>query len=136
MLAHELSHRIDMSTAPPGTRTEFFGMRWGIGAERADDLIEEELYGVYRDLNNPRAKHWGPTDEGYARHEVGKELWAEAIRAYMADPNYLKTVAPETAAAIRAAVNENDQLRHIIQFNAGGAPVEFAVPSQKEAQHR
>jgi hypothetical protein len=30
---------------------------------------------------------------------------AEAIRAYMADPNYLKTVAPKTAAAIRAAVN-------------------------------
>jgi hypothetical protein len=126
VLAHELSHHIDMSTAPPVKRTEFRGMRWGIGAERADENIEEELYGVYRDLNNPRAKNWGPTDEGYARHEVAKELWAEAIRAYMADPNYLKSVAPKTAAAIRAAVNENDELRHIIQFNVGGVPGGFA----------
>ena len=43
---------------------------------------------------------------------------AEAVRAYMADPNYLKTVAPRTAKAIRAAVNSHPRLRDIIQFNA------------------
>ena len=42
----------------------------------------------------------------------------EAVRAYMADPNYLKTVAPKTAAAIRAAVNTHPQLSKIIQFNS------------------
>jgi hypothetical protein len=48
---------------------------------------------------------------------------ADAIRAYMADPNYLKTVAPKTAARIREFVNENPRLSKIIQFNslAGGA---------------
>jgi hypothetical protein len=48
---------------------------------------------------------------------------AEAIRAYMADPNYLKTVAPKTAAIIRAAVNSHPTLSKIIQFNAIAAPV-------------
>jgi hypothetical protein len=36
----------------------------------------------------------------------------------MADPNYLKTVAPKTAAAIRAAVNAHPTLSKIIQFNS------------------
>ena len=38
----------------------------------------------------------------------------------MADPNYLQTVAPKTAAAIRAAVNANPRLSRIIQFNTVG----------------
>ena len=45
------------------------------------------------------------------RHFVGddisREYVAEAIRAYMADPNYIKTVAPKTAARIREFVNSN-----------------------------
>ncbi|KQS79043.1 hypothetical protein ASG25_10680 [Rhizobium sp. Leaf384] len=45
----------------------------------------------------------------------------EAIRAYMADPNYIKTVAPETASRIRQCVNDNPRLRDIIQFNSVGA---------------
>ena len=49
---------------------------------------------------------------------------AEALRAYMTDPNYIKTVAPKTAMRIRDAVNNNKQLRDIIQFNSvlGGVP--------------
>jgi hypothetical protein len=35
----------------------------------------------------------------------------------MADPNYLKTVAPKTAAAIREAANSHPVLSKIIQFN-------------------
>ena len=40
----------------------------------------------------------------------------------MADPNYVKTVAPNFAARIRAQVNTNRALRNIIQFNSA-APV-------------
>ena len=40
------------------------------------------------------------------------------MRAYLTDPNYLKTVAPDTAKRIRQFVNDHPQLRHIIQFNA------------------
>jgi hypothetical protein len=98
--------------------------------------IREELRYIYNDLNNPdlemvrrfkpdvdlneseRLRGFGPEDHGYRKRDVDGELVAEAIRAYMADPNYMKTVAPKTAAAIRAAVNPNPQLSKIIQFNA------------------
>jgi hypothetical protein len=43
---------------------------------------------------------------------------ATAISAYLGFPNYLKTVAPKTAAAIRDAVNAHPVLSKIIQFNA------------------
>ena len=36
----------------------------------------------------------------------------------MAEPNYIKSIAPDVAKAIRAAVNPNHRLRRIIQFNA------------------
>jgi hypothetical protein len=55
--------------------------------------------------------------------DVRAEYLAEAIRAYLANPNYLKTVAPMTAASIRATVNENPRLRGIIQFDSGGDPL-------------
>ncbi len=42
---------------------------------------------------------------------------AEAIRAYLQDPNYLKTVAPNVAARIRGAINTTPDLNSIIQFN-------------------
>ncbi len=44
------------------------------------------------------------------------ELTAEAIRAYMQDPNYIKTVAPALAKEIRK-LNSVKGLRDIIQFN-------------------
>jgi hypothetical protein len=45
------------------------------------------------------------------------------IRAYLADPNYLKTVAPKTAAAVREAVNSHPVLSKIIQFNTMAGPL-------------
>lgn len=50
--------------------------------------------------------------------DVKRELMAEAIHAYRVDPNYVKTIAPKTAAAIRAAVNPNPLLNPHIQFNS------------------
>jgi hypothetical protein len=47
----------------------------------------------------------GPQHLGYSAEEAPRELMATAISAYLAFPNYLKTVAPKTAAAIREAVN-------------------------------
>jgi hypothetical protein len=61
-----------------------------------------------------------PQRRGYDSENAPREYMAEAIRAYMTDPNYLKTVAPKTAAAIRAAVNAHPTLSKIIQFNAVG----------------
>jgi hypothetical protein len=53
---------------------------------------------------------------------------AEAIRIYMANPSYMKEVAPKTAAAIRKAVNADPAIRKIIQFNIGGAPLPPVSP--------
>lgn len=48
---------------------------------------------------------------------------AEAIRAYMENPDFIKSYAPSTAKLIREAVNEDPMLKGIIQFNMGGSPV-------------
>ena len=53
----------------------------------------------------------------------------------MTDPNYLKTVAPKTAAAIRAAVNGNPRLSKIIQFNSlAGAAVGGGLLKEKSTE--
>jgi hypothetical protein len=101
--------------------------------------LSKELKGNYNTLNNPNrgypdrseAAPWGkpftPQALGYKGDEVGREYIVEAIRAYLADPNYLKTVAPKTAAAIRAAVNSHPTLSKIIQFNSIAAPAALGV---------
>lgn len=87
--------------------------------------LDAELRRLYNTLNTGQERTRnlsGPQHFGYRRAEVPRELMAEAIRAYMTDPNYIKAVAPEVAARIRAAVNDNPSLRDTIQFNAGGVP--------------
>jgi len=121
--------------------------------------IKTELRQVYNDLNNPdlamrrtmrpdfdpaqagsaKYRNYGPEKSGYKGTDIDRELMAEAIRAYMADPNYLKTVAPRTAARIRAAVNANPRIAPIIQFNellglgatAAGAALLLGTDSQE-----
>jgi len=111
--AHELGHVVD----------EMAGQIPAKG-------LSNELKGVYNTLNNPNRSHpdrneaasWGkpftPQALGYKGDEIPREYMAEGIRAYLADPNYIKTVAPKTASAIRAAVNAHPTLSKIIQFNS------------------
>jgi hypothetical protein len=61
-----------------------------------------------------------------------RELMAEAIRAYLADPNYIKTVAPELAGAIRDAVNSNRILAPVIQFNNLRLPTHAGLEQSPE----
>jgi hypothetical protein len=83
--------------------------------------LEPEVEDVYSTLNtgteqaSPRIL---PQDQGYSLLEAPYEYVAEALRAYMTNPNYFKTVAPNTAAAIRALVNSHPQLSKLIQFNS------------------
>lgn len=97
--------------------------------------IEDELLYIYNDLNNPalndmrrRGKAVEPGDDaafqgfspaffGCDGWEAKVELMAEAVRAYLQDPNYIKTVAWNTAKRIRATVNPHPGLKYIIQFN-------------------
>jgi len=112
--AHENGHVIDQIAGP---------IR--IGA------LYDEFRPVYNTLNNPNRTRngldavpsdqpFGPHSRGYVGEALTREYIVEAIRAYLADPNYLKSVAPKTATAIRAAVNANPRLRNTIQFNSIG----------------
>lgn len=88
----------------------------------------KELNSLYGSLNNPKRSFDGldarpgdvytPWHRQYPPGEVPREYIAEAIRAYMTDPNYIKTVAPNVAAAIRRAVNSNPLTAPYIQFNS------------------
>jgi len=108
---HEIGHAID-----------------DMASQIPTDGLLDELKVVYDALNQPvraRGRHdpgpvadpLTPESFGYAGDDVMREYMAEAIRAYLTNPNYLKTVAPNTAAAIRGAVNAHPTLRPIIQFN-------------------
>lgn len=122
-IAHELAHNIDFKTNPARSVDDYNARKWGI--DPADSpgkaKVNDQLLRIYRDLNNApgaEAKIGRPLDRGYQQAEEARELWAEAIRAYMWDPNYIKTVAPDVAFMIRHHVNRNSSLRKTIQFNA------------------
>jgi hypothetical protein len=82
--------------------------------------IDDELRFIYnttvtgRETTPPRI---GP-DHNYAGDDIPRELMTEAIRTYLANPNWIKTVAPRTAARIREWVNTNPKLSKIVQFNS------------------
>jgi len=108
--AHEFGHAIDHlagNLAKNLTQTEIGELRYVYGTSRSGSE------------NHPFRRQ--PESFRYRPYQVNGELLAEGLRAYMANPNYFKTVAPKTAARIRAAVNDNPRLKKIIQFNSLGA---------------
>jgi len=122
--AHEIGHMIDDLAG------EVVGFD-SAGPIRAIDQagIKAELRGNYHRLNDPGWRRLqegvkpklqtSPESMGYAKGAPSdRELMAEAIRAYMADPNYAKTDMPKTAARIQDYVNTNPFLSKIIQFNS------------------
>lgn len=124
--AHELAHVIDV-----------------IAGYIPVDNHREQLRSIYNTLNNPRRRGGdaapGPLfvpfqrSRNYARAMGDRELMAEAIRAYLVDPNYIKTVAPDLAATIRDAVNSNPRLAPVIQLNNLQLPT-YAGLSQPPGQ--
>ncbi len=126
-LQHEIGHAIDYAVG-------------GI----SQDKIKTELNRVYNTMvtGQERTKNLTrPTDLKYSPNESPGELMAEAIKAYIHNPNYLKTVAPRTAEAIRRAVNTHPHLSKIIQFNSvagaglGLGALGSGYPSQSGAKN-
>lgn len=94
--------------------------------------IERELYKLYNSLNNPirtkggnDAHPWSrrmtPQRMGYEEDARPRELIAEAMRAYMANPNYIKAEAPNVAKRLRSYVNAHPWIKKTIQLNSLGA---------------
>jgi len=103
--AHELGHALDdmVGFLENSLKPQHFG-----------EL--RKVYATMRDKFGTKVPYRQPEDL-YPPSEVPGELIAEGFRAYKANPNYFKTVAPKTAAAIRDAVYRNKTLRKVLQFN-------------------
>jgi len=147
-LRHEIGHMMDDLSGtidPYQNNPKYAGL---MKAHPAPDLnaedyvlpykMENELATIYNDFNNPmlaRARaanpdidprqssffqNFSPTDRGYPKSKVNEERWAEAFRAYLTDPNYIKTVAPNVAVYVREAWNSNPELARILHLNSLG----------------
>lgn len=120
VISHESAHAIDETAGQIDTRG-----------------LSQELKQVFHDLatgvQGRQKFRTEPQHLGYSSEEVPRELMAEAIRGYLTDPNYLKSVAPKTAQRIRDFVNTNPRLSKIIQFNtlAGTAAVNQMSPDDQ-----
>ena len=100
---HEVGHFIDEAAGQ-------------IPAENLDDELRF-IYGTTATGKETRPPRVGP-EKYYQGEEIPRELMTEAIRTYMVNPNWIKTVAPRTAARIREWVNTHPELSKIVQFNS------------------
>lgn len=96
-----------------------------------DKELARELSGIFNTQNNPlrgrgrEALPWNtvtPEGFGYEGEDVAHEYWAEAIRANLTNPNYIKTRGPKVAETIRR-VWRNSPYSEILRFNSALAPV-------------
>jgi len=83
---------------------------------------------VYQDQNVPMTSrkidaNVAPERYGYKGSDVNAEYWADALRAYIQNPNYIKSTAPKLAKELRDLVNNNPQLRKTIQLNQAAPAV-------------
>lgn len=127
VLSHETGHLIDYLAQTIPTRG-----------------LEHELGPLYDSLiknKKPTGELTRPQDLGYSDEHAPLEYMAEALNMYQANPNTMKTMAPETAARIRSHVNDNPYLRNFIQFNGkmlpyvapvGMAYQQFAKPDDEK----
>lgn len=136
--AHEIAHGIDYLVREIPTEGIMKELRYVYNGLNNSDLITARRYEPNVDpQSRSNLRNFGPESNGYRGSAVRDELIAEAIRAYAADPNYLKTVAPEAAARIREYVNSHPWVSKIIQFNviplAAGAAAAGAGGSDVKA---
>jgi hypothetical protein len=85
--------------------------------------MRRELEPVYSTLNEPVEglnRPVLPQHVGYTNEQAPYELVADAFRAYMIDPNYLKRVAPYSASVLRQWTNSHPTISKLIQFNSLG----------------
>ncbi|WP_188608697.1 hypothetical protein [Chelatococcus reniformis] len=126
VIAHEIGHIIDQYS----------------GYRIRQPHIEIELYQNYDNLllgrrhpYNVPGPYMGPESRGYTAKMIWPELVAEAIRAYMTNPNYFKATAPNAAAEIRQAVNRHPKLSKVIQFNTSTPAGSIAGAIGREFEH-
>ena len=128
-MAHELGHVIDAQSQ----RGVVFA-----------DKYEPRAKKIYHDLRTGNvaetrpSRITSPETDGYKLSDRPGELSAEFIRAYLTNPNYVKSIAPGLAKELRALINADPGLSKYIQFNAlaptviGGATAARAASSDED----
>jgi hypothetical protein len=144
VLSHEIGH---------GVKHQIVGNAYLDGASISiPDRLQGQFRRIYNDQNNPDRARTGidawrgpnkprpehvvsPETRGYRPEQVDSELWSEGVRAYLTDPNYIKTLAPDAAAFIRELVNNHPTLSKTIQFNSMALPLgaPFAIGPRDQA---
>jgi hypothetical protein len=113
VITHEVGHLIDTMA----------------GRIKTNPSMNQELEAIYHTLAtgkgvDPKVMTTvSPENRGYHPSQDRPEYMAEAIRAYIQDPNWIKSVAPRTAQVIRNAVNSHPELSKWIQFNTAAGVV-------------
>lgn len=111
--AHEVSHLLDDRTAGDILKN---------GSRIPIDGIKRDLGLLYEELNTGTWHKPGrgakPKTFGYGPDKEGAELMAEAIRAYLTDPNYIKSKYPKVAERIRDHINTHPELSKVVHFNS------------------
>ena len=106
-LAHETGHAL-----------HDWGKRVGLDASRPDAAARRVYHDLaYGEPAKVKSQIRDPEFYGYKKSEVPGELTAEVIRAYMQDPNYLKSVSPALAKEVRK-LNAIPGLNEMVQFNS------------------
>lgn len=119
---HEFGHALDDLSGPysPALR----------GGALPDDGIKRSLASLYDDLNSPMGpaavprppkKQVTPGYFGYRPEQFREEHLADAFRAYLTDPNYIKAKWPDVAAHLRKFVNTSPLLKDIVQLNSAAS---------------
>jgi hypothetical protein len=109
-------------------------------------LSRIEMRRVYNELGNPKriegrpdkdARPFTPADRGYSADEAPWEYLTEAVRGYLAEPGWLKSVAPDTAKTLRQIARDHFSFRKFLHLNglapmmlggAGAASIGAAAP--------
>lgn len=128
-LQHEIGHAVDLLAHPWGIPQQ------GIKADPGLGLLYHRLNDSSWRRTQPVVRpglRTSPESFQYAKAQVPEEHMAEAIRAYLADPNYLKSEFPRVAARIREHVNSHPQISKIIQFNSAAAAVAAGAAASVE----
>lgn len=105
VLSHELGHVID-------------DLAKGMGVNKGLKHDFERLYNHMLSGQDRQRNLTRPDNIGYEGDDIRAELAADAIKAYMQNPNFMKEKYPDIAARIRKFAKGNPEVSKIIQFNS------------------
>lgn len=152
---HELGHVIDhiggrsldhLTAIPLGVRKDFFSI---YNEQKNPAYNQERLYNPdLRPENVPKGTGFKPLDDGY-ENEIHKletetgdvykfidiergELFAEAVYAYLTNPNAMKARYPAAAQYLRDFINTHPDINKYLHLSFNGKTPYYSIAEQKK----